>query len=180
MRALVWAMSISTFFNSYAGMYVTQAFCHSVIASIISDQALRAWNIVDPAVRQRFRLIVVLVPVFSFPLYQAFNQNRGSVEFRLESLLDINRWMNIEIWGVIPVGMLFLVMLALTSLIFLLQEMVPILIHTVQAKSFEQEGTRRERDPFIEASAEKLSIAVPDIVVIDDDESSSTRPPKIP
>ena len=57
------SMIISTFFNSYAGMYVTQSFCHSLIASVIMDQAVRAWSIDDPAIRQRIRLSVVFFPL---------------------------------------------------------------------------------------------------------------------
>lgn len=163
-------MSISNFFYSYAGMYVTQAFCHSLVASVISDQALKAWNLANPVVRQRFRLIVVLVPIFSFPIYQAFQNDRGSVRFRLESLFDANRWMNLQIGGVVSLGTLFLAILALTSLIFLFQEVIPILMHAFQSKGIEQEGVKREPDAFWEAAARSLAIAVPDIFVIDDDE----------
>ncbi len=164
-------MNISNFFNSYAGMYMTQAFCHSLVASVISDQALKAWNLTDPGVRQRFRLIVVLVPIFSFPIYQAFRHDRGSVQFRLESLFDANRWMNMEIWGAVSLGVLFLAVLALTSLVFLLQEVIPILLHSLRSKDTEQEGVKlREPDDFIKAAARSLSMAVPDIFEADDEE----------
>lgn len=163
-------MIISNFFNSYAGMYMTQAFCHSLVASVISDQALKAWNLTDPEVRQRFRLIVVLVPIFSFPVYQAVQHDRGSFQFRLQALFDANRWMNMELWGTVSLGMLFLALLALTSLIFLFQEVIPILIHAFQSKDVEQEGVKREPDVFIEAAARSIDIAVPDIFVLDDDE----------
>ena len=71
------------------------------------DQALRAWKINDPLIRQRFRLTVVLFPIFSFPFYQAINPDRGSVIFRLNALFDVNRWLNVELWGVISFGLLF-------------------------------------------------------------------------
>lgn len=161
---------ISDFFNSCIGMYVTQAFCHSLIASAVSDQALRAWNVADPSVRQRFRLIVVLMPVLSFPLYQAFNPGRSSLQFRLESLFDSNRWLYMEIWGAVPVGLLFLALLAITSLVFVFQEMLPILLNMWHAGAGEQEGRQQEPDPFIEASARALSIAVPDVFVIEDED----------
>jgi beta-lactamase regulating signal transducer with metallopeptidase domain len=175
-------MNLYNFFNSYAGMYVTQAFCHSIIASVISDQALRAWNISDPDVRQRFRLIVVLLPVFSFPLYQAFHPSRGSLQFRLEALFDSSRWMHLEIW-VVPAGAFFLALLAITSLIFVFQEMLPIVLNTWQSKGVEQEGRLREPDPFIESSAQALSITAPDIIVLDDEDlviySATGRKPAI-
>src|SRR5512143_2092508 len=94
-------MSISAFYGSFAGKYVAQSFCHSVIASVIMDQTLRAWKIDDPLVRQRFRLTVVLFPIFSYPLYQTINPDRGSVLFRLDALFDITRWLNMEFWGIV-------------------------------------------------------------------------------
>jgi Zn-dependent protease with chaperone function len=163
-------MSISAFFGSLAGMYMAQSFCHAIIASVIMDQTLRAWKIDDPLVRQRFRLTVVLFPIFSYPLYQAINPDRGSVLFRLDALFDITRWLNMELWGVIPFGLLFLCLLAITSLIFLFQEMVPILKHTLESKTMEHEGMRREPDPFIENASRALSIDKPEVFVVEDDD----------
>jgi Zn-dependent protease with chaperone function len=163
-------MNLSTFFNSYAGMYVAQSFSHSVIASIITDQAVKLWKIDDPAVRQRFRLIVVLFPILSFPFYQALNPGRSSEIFRLSALFDINRWLNMEIWGIIPFSILFLILLAITSLIFLFQEMIPVLRHTLESKHAAHEGTRPHADPFIERASNSLSIKTPAMLIVDDDE----------
>ncbi|HXY54789.1 MAG TPA: M56 family metallopeptidase [Nitrospirota bacterium] len=163
-------MNLSPFFNSYAGMYVAQSFCHSVIASIIADQAVKLWKIDDPGIRQRFRLIVVLFPIFSFPLYQVLNPGRSSVLFRLSALFDINRWLNMEIWGIIPFSILFLIVLAITSLIFLFQEMVPVLRHTLESKHAVHDGARTHADPFIERASNELSIETPEMLIVDDDE----------
>ncbi len=163
-------MSISTFFSSFAGMYAAQSFCHSLIASVIMDQALRAWKIDDPVIRQRFRLTVVLFPIFSFPLYQLVSPDRGSVLFRLNALFDINRWLNMELWGVIPLGLPFLFVLAITSLIFLFQEMIPIVKHTLDSRTIEHEGTRCGSDPFLENASHALSIKTPGVFSVDDDE----------
>jgi Zn-dependent protease with chaperone function len=134
------------------------------------DQTLRAWKIDDPLVRQRFRLTVVLFPIFSYPLYQTINPDRGSVLFRLDALFDITRWLNMELWGVVPFGLLFLCLLAITSLIFLFQEMVPILKHTLESKTIEHEGVRREPDPFIEIASRTLAIEKPEVFVVEDDD----------
>ncbi len=163
-------MNLSLFFNSYAGMYVTQSFCHSVIASIIADQAVKAWKIDDPVIRQRFRLIVVLFPIISFPLYQILNPGRSSVLFRLSALFDVNRWLNMEIWGTIPFGILFLIVLAITSLIFLFQEMIPVLKHTLESKHAVHDGAQAHADPFIEHASDALSIETPGMLIVDDDE----------
>jgi len=151
-------------------MYVAQSFCHSLIASVLMDQALSAWKIDDPAIRQRFRLTVVLFPVFSFPFYQAIDPGRGSVLFRQNALFDVNRWLNMEIWGAVSFGLLFLIVLAITSLIFLFQEMIPILKHTLESRTMEHEGTRREPDPFIESASRALKIETPQVLIVEDDE----------
>ncbi len=178
-----WVMNISTFFNSFAGMYVAQSFCHSVIAAMITDRALKAWNIANPLVRQRFRLIVIFFPIVSFPLYQAINPARSSALFRLESLFDINQWISLEIWGVIPLSLLFLLIFVLTSLVFFFQEMFPVLMHSLESKQVEHEGTHMDADPFIAEASQLLSIKIPDVILIDDDEpllfSSTGKDPVI-
>ncbi|MGE5174350.1 MAG: M56 family metallopeptidase [Betaproteobacteria bacterium] len=163
-------MSISTFFSSFAGMYVAQSFSHALIASVILDQALRAWKIDNPAIRQRFRLTVVLYPIFSFPLYQLINPDRGSVLFRLNALFDINRWLNVELGGVLPLSFPFLFVLAVTSLIFLFQEMIPVVKHTLDSRAMEHEGTPCGSDPFLENASRALSIKTPQVFTLDDDE----------
>lgn len=163
-------MSSAAFFGSLAGKYAAQSFCHALVASVIMDMALRAWKIDDPSVKQRFRLTVVLFPVFSFPLYQALNPDRGSLLFRLDALFDINRWLNMELGGVVPLGLLFLSVLAITSLIFLFQEMVPIVRHLFESKTMEHEGVPRGPDPFLEEASRALSIDSPGVFVVDDDD----------
>jgi Zn-dependent protease with chaperone function len=166
-----WDMSISSFFNTYAGMYVTQSFCHAVIAALITDRALKAWKINDPRIRQRFWLIVVLFPIISFPLYQLVNPERGSALFRLAALFDSNRWLTFKIWDVVPIGILFLIPLVLSALIFLFQEMLPILGHTLEAHNVENDVTPYDAGPFLERASKTLGIRKPEVFLIDDDES---------
>lgn len=165
-----WVMSISTFFNSFAGMYVAQSFCHSVIAAVVTDRALKAWRIHDPLVSQRFRFLIILFPILSFPLYQAINPDRSSTLFRLDSLFDINRWLAVEIGGLVPVGLLFLLLLALTTLIFFFQEMVPVVRHTLDSRRTGGDRTLLDTGPFLGNAAKTLGIKTPDIVLIEDDE----------
>ncbi len=162
-------MNLSAFFNSVVGMYLAQSFCHSLIAAMITDRAVKAWNIHDPLVRQRFRVIVIFFPIVSFPLYQLINPGRSSALFRLDSLFDMNRWLFLEIGGAMPVSILFLLFLALTSLIFLFQEMLPVLRNTLDAEQPEHDGTRLDVNPFIEEASRSLSVKTPEVVLIDDD-----------
>jgi beta-lactamase regulating signal transducer with metallopeptidase domain len=164
-------MNISNFFNTYAGMYVAQAFCHSLIAALIVDRAIQAWGITNPLVRQRFSLIVMILPLVSYPLYQLINPNRGSVSFRLETLFDINRWLNLELWGIIPVNLLFIIMLVVTTLVFLVQEMIPIVVHTLESRrSSSGEEEEAVDNPAINDALESFPGEKPRISVIDDDD----------
>ncbi|WP_333653307.1 hypothetical protein [Dissulfurispira sp.] len=124
----------NSLFNSYLGMFMTQAFCHSIIAFVVVNRAMHIWHINDPLIRQRFHLIVVLLPVFSFPRYQAINPDRNSIAFRMESLFDINRWLNLEIFEIMPLWIFFISILLITAAIFLFQELIPVLKNTFESK----------------------------------------------
>ena len=162
---------IVTFFNSYAGMYVAQSFCHSLITAVIAGRALSVWDIRDPVARQRFRLLVILVPIFSFPLYQLINPSRSLPQFRLQALFDVNRWLTLEVWGFFPVGLMFLALLTSTAVVFLVQEMIPVLKHSAQSRSSRPEGRRHAPNSFVESFAKALSVDTPEIVILDDDEA---------
>jgi beta-lactamase regulating signal transducer with metallopeptidase domain len=88
-----------------------------------------------------------------------------------------------EILGLIPVGLLFLLLLGFTALVFFFQEMFPVLMHSLESKQVEHEGTYMDPDPFIEEASRLLSIKMPDVVLLDDDEpllfSSTGKDPRI-
>lgn len=163
-------MTVVNFLGSYPGMYMAQIFFHSVIAFIIVDRAMTLWNINNPLIRQRFQMMVLLLPVISFPLYQIINPDRSSISFRLESLFDVNRWLVLELWGAIPLGAFFLVIIFITTIIFLFQEMIPILLHTLEAKRLEIETEKPENDSIISQAIERLPIEKPDIFILNDDD----------
>jgi len=163
-------MNIAGFLSSYPGMYMAQAFCHSIIAFIVIDRAMHLWDINNPLLRQRFQMMVVLLPVFSFPLYQLINPDRGSVSFRLGSLFDVNRWLHLELWGTIPLGAFFLIIIFITTVIFVFQEMVPILLHALGSKRSEIESEKPEADSVISKAIERLPVEKPDIFVLDDED----------
>lgn len=162
-------MNFSHFLNSFTGMYMAQAFCHSVIAALIVDRAIQAWRISNPLIRQRFSLIVMISPVLSFPVYQLINPDRSSLSFRLEALFDINRWLNIEVWGKLPLSTIFILILFITTLVFLFQEMVPIIKHTFETWSASEEVSPHD-DPVIHEALGLIPGEKPLVSLIDDDE----------
>jgi Zn-dependent protease with chaperone function len=114
-------------------MYMTQSCVHAFIAMLIVDRAIQIWDIGNPLIRQRFRICIIFIALFSYPFYQLINPERGNIAFRLETLFDSSRWLNLELWNTIPIGLLFILLLVLTSLVFLFQELIPIIRHTVES-----------------------------------------------
>ena len=164
-------------------MYLVQSFIHSLIAAFIVDTALIAWKIESPIMRQRFRLLVIITPLVSFPLYQLITPDRGSALFRLDALFDFVRWLNLEIWGVIPVGALFLLFLAFTAVIFVLQEMFPIVRHSMSSAGSELLERPPEPGSPVAQALENIPGPKPDVFILDDDEqvifSSTGREPAV-
>ncbi len=163
-------MIITNFFSSALGMYIAQAFSHSLIAALVVDRAIQAWGISSPLMRQRFSLIVILFPIVSFPLYQLMNPERGSISFRLGTLFDINRWLNLEIWGAVPVSLLFLFILLATSLVFFFQEMIPVVRHTLETRASDSEEEEAPDHPLVLKALEDLPGERPRVSILDDDE----------
>jgi Zn-dependent protease with chaperone function len=151
-------------------MYITQSFCHAVIAAFIVDISLEIWKIKEPLMRQRFRLIVILFPVVSFPLYQLINPERGSLAFRFGALFDVSRWLNLEIWGTISAGLLVSFLLVFTTVVFLFQEMIPIVRHTLAHHDIESVPVNADDGSPVGKALTMLPDPRPDVFVIDDEE----------
>jgi Zn-dependent protease with chaperone function len=133
-------------------MYAVQTVLHSVIASVLVDCALISWGIRTPSVKQRFRFLVIFLPVAMFPVYQMMSPARGDVYYRLGSLLDSNKWFFLDLGG-IPLISVFVVLLALSTIIFIIQELVPIIFHML-------EQLRGADAPVAEAVEEDLALKV--------------------
>ncbi len=144
-------------FSSYAGMFALQAALHSLVAMVLAESAIIAWEIGDPAVRQRFRFLVILVPIAFFPLYQFVDPHRGDVYFRFMSLMDSNRWFFLEPVSGMPVLLAVLAIFALTAAVFFLQELMPIAMHLVEKGRGGADGEPGEVD---EASERKVQEAL--------------------
>jgi Zn-dependent protease with chaperone function len=163
-------MDISSFLSSYPGTHIVQAFFHSLIAAVIVDRSIHAWGITSPLVRQRFRIMVILLPVLSYPLYQLINPSRGSVSFRLGALFDSGRWLSLELWGAIPVSLLFAAFLSLTAFIFFFQELVPILRHAAESRKSEIEWDHPQEGSPALAAADALGGEKPEVFIADDED----------
>jgi Zn-dependent protease with chaperone function len=149
-------MEFSAFLNSYPGSYIVQSFSHSVITAFIVEIAIKAWRIRNPAVRQR--------------AYQLINPQRSSVYFRLDALLDSSRWIDMELWGVVPIRYGFLLMFFFTAVIFFFQELVPILRHTYESSGSGLSGERAEGQPLMAQALRDLPVEKADIFLLEDED----------
>lgn len=164
-------MSLSGFFHSWPGLYMAQAFFHSLVASVIAEIAIKAWGVRDPAVRQRVFLVPIVAPVFLFPLFQRFSPERGSMYFRLGTVFESGRWLEIEILGTHPVMGGLVVVFTITSLVFLFQELIPILRHSFESGKPEKTVGEVDclEDPAIRTAMETLPVA-PAVLVVENDD----------
>jgi hypothetical protein len=163
-------MDLTNLLTAFPGVYVVQAFLHSLCAAVIAHRAIVDWNIRSAVVRQKFHLIAVFAPVVSYPLYQWIDPGRGSVDFRLRALFDSGRWVGVELWNTVPVGLLFVLVLAGATAVFVFQELIPILRHrsgpSDPAARIEPAATG---SPAMLA-AEGLAGEAPDIRIAEDDD----------
>jgi Zn-dependent protease with chaperone function len=161
---------LTSFLHSYPGLFVTQAFFHSLVASFVSEIALRAWAVKDPAVRQRIFLVPIVAPVVLFPLFRLTNPDRGSTYFRLEAVFESERWLDVEIGGVRPVMAGLVLVFGITSLVFLFQELIPIVRNYVESRRSEIAAHARDwaEVPTVRAAMEALPVDPPRVFVVED------------
>lgn len=163
-------MNISNIFYSHIGMYISQSFFHSLVAAVIIRRFIRIWEIKDPLIKQRYLLPVIVIPVFSYPFYLLMNPERNLTQFRLSALFDSNRWLMMDMFGRLPVSGLFILVLLTCIIIFLFQELIPILRHLSESKNDEIDGTSSDYDHVISESLEELNIEKPEIIVLDEND----------
>ncbi len=164
-------MDFSKFFNSFPGLYVTQAFFHSIVAAAVVEIALKSWDIRCPSSRQRFTLIAIASPIVLFPVYQLVNPARAFLSFRLDALFDSSRWLGISLPGRVPLGALLIVVFLFTSLVVLLQELIPIVRHAIFSRRPAGEGALRpEDDMTLRMALDRLPGTKPETHILDDED----------
>jgi len=177
-------MSLSHFFSSLAGLYATQAFFHSLVAGAVVEIAILSFRLGSPFVRQRLLLIAIVFPAFSFPLYQLADPARGSVYFRMGALFDSSRWIHMELPGPVPLGAVLVIIFLVTTIVFLAQELLPILRHTFASrKDGPSIEVREGGDPAVREALEALPVEKPESHILEDEDpvifSSTGKKPSI-
>lgn len=158
------------FFESCVGSYLVQSVIHSMVALIIVEMSLRIWQVETPRERFRYRLQVLILPFIMYPLFQVLNPERGSFYFIEDSaVFSSMRWLGIDLFGLVPVYVLFLFAVAVITALALTQEIIPVARH-LAGKGGRPAG--RPADDAISGLVEEMSRALrigkPSVYVIED------------
>ncbi len=144
--------------NSPIGSYIGQNIIHSFITILIIERAIRIWEIKNPRALFRYRLMTLILPISMFPLYSIFNHHRGSLQFREQTaLFNVNRWLQLELWDVVPLRAVFLLVLGSTAVVFFVQEIIPILKDFGRKDTMNSDEQQLPADPAIDAMVTELS-----------------------
>jgi len=150
--------------------YVFQCVLHSFIIALVIEVLLKIWHEERPLLQIRFRSLVILIPVLSFPLYQLIYPHRGSLEFREDmAIFDINQWLLLRLGDGILVWHLAIALLGVVTVIFLVQEAIPTLLHHYageEDKTLYKSGTIPKLDGVIRDLEQRLPMAVPRIFLL--------------
>jgi Zn-dependent protease with chaperone function len=151
--------------------YITATVFYSLITALVVEALIRIWAIYKPSTKFKIRLLILLLPIFYWPAYNLIYPQRGGELFRHgKALLDLEQWLGLEIAGVIPLwyGLLFL--LLLTTVLFLVQEVVPTvsshLSHRSQQGHKIEEGQYPELELALNEVAQKVHRPVPQVFVV--------------
>ncbi len=127
-------MDIHGFLNSYIGNYIVQSFFHSLTAAVLVGALIRLWKIENPLIVQKFRSLVILLPLFSFPIYYLLNPIRGHASFRMYALFDSSRWLDLALWGSVPVSLLLISLFIGALLVLACRELITLTMQWIQSK----------------------------------------------
>lgn len=146
----------------WIGEYALQSILHSLIAAIVIEALLHVWGERRPEVRLRFLLLVLIVSVLSFPLFQWIDPERSTFRFRSDAaLFDSAAWLHLRLWGGVLLWHVALLALATASLLFLIQDAGPIVFpyfHRNVRKELYVSGA----EPALDAALASLKRKVPE------------------
>lgn len=151
---------------------MVQSVTHSFVTLLIVEMSLRIWEVSIARERFRYRLLVLILPFFMFPVFQVINPERGSFYFIEDTaLFSSARWLGIEILGLRPLLYIFYLILASVSGLVFLQEMVPIFrdwFNKPLEYSSEGRPAGAEIDRLVGEISGALKTAKPSVFVVDD------------
>ncbi len=117
------------FLTSKGGQYLVQVVAHGFLATIVVEALLGFWVVQRPDTRIRFRLLILVLPLLGWPIYQLAYPERGSSDFRANlALIDIDRWLALHV-GPVPMTALFFGLMGAATVLFVIQQLAPTIRH---------------------------------------------------
>lgn len=160
--------------STYWGMYLVQIVLHSIIIAVLAECAIMAWQIRNPVSRQWLRVMVLTLPLIAFPIFQLITPDRGTIFFRMQSLLDSNRLLLPDLAGTVPMIAPLLFVLGLSAVIFLVQELVPVITNLIAHMRGAGDPLVEEPDPEMSLKIDQALAGLPvgrdSVAVLDDEE----------
>jgi Zn-dependent protease with chaperone function len=159
------------FFQTYVGMYFVQSIIHSMVTLLMVEMAIRIWGIDGPHERFRYRLQVLILPFFMFPVFQFINSGRGSFYFIEDSaVFSSMRWFHVELFGKLPLLYAFIGVVFLVSFVVIVQEILPIMSDFfLKGGGYEGYPAGDEVQSMVDEMSRGLNIERPSVTVVDDE-----------
>lgn len=149
-----------------------QSIAHSVVTLLIVEMSLRIWEVDIARERFRYRLLVLILPFFMFPVFQLINPDRGSFYFIEDTaLFSSSRWLGIQVLGLRPLLYFFYFIVGIVSGLVFLQEMVPIFwdwLNKPQEYGSEGRPAGTEIDRLVGEISRSLKTPKPAVFIVDD------------
>ncbi|MFH1141909.1 MAG: M56 family metallopeptidase [Chloroflexota bacterium] len=110
--------------------YMAAASVHSLAIALVVEAMLRIWHLQPPRQRLAFRLLVLVLPLAALPLFRVLWPVQQSLPFKQQfALLDVSSWLEIGLWRGLALWHLVAGALGITTVLFLVQEVMPTLQH---------------------------------------------------
>lgn len=181
-----------SFFPSCLGTFAVQSLLHSIVAMLLVEAGLAVWQLDRPLARFRFRLLVLVLPLVTLPLFQLVSPDRGGFYFRQDiALFDAELWWTLGLPGGVSLGPVAVGLVAVGSGgLFVFQELLPMVRDLLARRVEVEDGDEDEddaRDPEVEHAVHELAelagVRRPDLTFLTNEEpiiaTAGTRTPRI-
>lgn len=130
--------------------FLYESFLHALVDAVLVGVGLKVWGISQAEPRQRFMALVVVLPGITPTLWRILGAEWEWVQSYHGSFFRGEIWLGVELFGFPLFRWSFYVLMGLSFVLFLFQELLPILGHFKQAKLLKKrlEGRRAQKLPL--------------------------------
>ncbi|MCL5074617.1 MAG: hypothetical protein M1136_03050 [Chloroflexi bacterium] len=134
----------STLWPFYLSEYLIQSVVYAALIAIIVEALLRVWCIRLPSLVLGFRLLVLLLPPVTIPLYYLLSPWRSGPHFRANiALFDLRHWLG-QPQAPTLLWYALIVLMFMTTAFFITQELIPLLRQRLSRQGDHRLASRRD------------------------------------